>query len=224
MTFTQLQHDSQLKTAIMDELAWTASVDADRIGVAITDGAVTLSGDVRSYPEREAALHAARRVHGVTAVADEMVVRHTSDMPDDSDIAREAATVVDHLTVIMPRGSVQTSVHDHVITLSGAVNWQYQRAAAQQAVTALPGVTGVHNMITLKPTVEVSGPDAKARITAALVRDAQVDARRIHIDVTGSKIRLTGSVSSLAEQRQAEHAAWFTPGVTHVTNELSVAR
>jgi osmotically-inducible protein OsmY len=224
MTFTQLQNDSRLKTAIMDELAWTASVDADRIDVAVTDGAVTLSGDVRSYPEHEAALHAAMRVHGVVAVADEMVVRHTSDMPDDSDLAREVATVFDHLTVILPRGSVQTSVHDHVITLSGAVNWQYQRVAAQQAVTTLPGVTGVHNMITLKPTVEVSGPDAKARITAALVRDAQVDARRIHIDVTGSKIRLTGSVSSLAERRQAEHAAWFTPGVTHVTNELSVAR
>jgi osmotically-inducible protein OsmY len=224
MTFTQLQNDSQLKTAIMDELAWTASVDADRIGVAITDGTVTLSGDVRSYPEHEAALHAAMRVRGVTAVADEMAVRHTSDMPDDTDIAREATAVFDHLTVLMPRGAVQTSVHDHVITLSGTVNWQYQREAAQQAVTALPGLTGVHNMITLKPTVEVPGPDAKVRITAALVRDAQLDARRIHIDVTGSKIRLTGSVSSLAERRQAEQAAWFTPGVTHVTNELSLAR
>lgn len=224
MTFTQLQHDSELKTAIMDELAWTASVDAERIGVAITDGAVTLSGDVRSYPEREAALHAAMRVRGVTAVVDEMVVRHTSDMPDDADIAREAAAVFDHLTVILPRGSVQTSVHDHVITLSGTVNWQYQREAAQQAVTTLPGVTGVHNMIALKPTVEVSGPDAKVRITAALVRDAQLDARRIHLDVTGSRIRLTGSVSSLAERRQVEQAVWFMPGVTHVTNELSVAR
>jgi osmotically-inducible protein OsmY len=224
MTLTQPQTDSQLKSAIMDELAWTASVDADRIGVAITDGAVTLSGDVHSYPEHEAALQAAMRVRGVTAVADEMVVRHTSDMPDDTDIAREAATVFDHRTVIVPRGSVQASVHDHVITLSGMVNWQYQREAAQQAVAGLPGVTGVHNMITIKPTVEVSGPDAKVRITAALVRNAQLDARRVHIDVTGSKIRLTGSVSSLAEGRQAEQAAWFTPGVTHVTNELSLAR
>lgn len=223
MTLTQPQTDDQLKTAIMDELAWTASVDAARIGVAITDGAVTLSGEVRSYPEHEAAMHAAMRVRGVTAVADEMVVRHTSDMPDDTDIASEAANVFDHRTVIVPRGSVQASVHDHVITLSGMVNWQYQREAAQQAVAMLPGVTGVHNMITLRPTVEVSGPDAKVRITAALVRNAQLDARRVHIDVTGSKIRLTGSVSSLAEGRQAEQAAWFTPGVTHVTNELSLA-
>jgi osmotically-inducible protein OsmY len=224
MTLTQPQTDNQLKTAIVDELAWTASVDADRIGVAITDGAVTLSGDVDSYPEHQAALHAAMRVRGVTAVADEMLVRHTSDMPDDTDIAREAETVLDHRTVIVPRGSVQASVHDHVITLSGMVHWQYQREAAQQAVATLPGVTGVHNMITIKPTVELSGSDAKVRITAALVRNAQLDARRIHIDVTAGKIRLTGSVSSLAERQQAEQAAWFTPGVTHVANELSLAR
>jgi osmotically-inducible protein OsmY len=224
MTLTQPQTDNQLKTAIVDELAWTASVDADPVGVAITDGAVTLSGDVDSYPEHQAALHAAMRVRGVTAVADEMLVRHTSDMPDDIDIAREAETVLGHRTVIVPRGSVRASVHDHVITLSGMVHWQYQREAAQQAVAALPGVTGVHNMITIKPTVEVSGSDAKVRITAALVRNAQLDARRIHVDVTAGKIRLTGSVSSLAERQQAEQAAWFTPGVTHVANELSLAR
>jgi osmotically-inducible protein OsmY len=224
MTLTQPQTDNQLKTAIVDELAWTASVDADRIGVAIIDGAVTLSGEVDSYPEHQAALHAAMRVRGVTAVADEMLVRHTSEMPDDTDIAREAETVLDHRTVNVPRGSVQASVHDHVITLSGTVHWQYQREAAQQAVAALPGVTGVHNMITIEPTVEVSASDAKVRITAALVRNAQLDARRIHIDVTAGKIRLTGSVSSLAERQQAEQAAWFTPGVTHVANELSLAR
>lgn len=221
MTSLQRKTDHQLKTSIADELAWTPSVTADRIGVALADGAVTLSGQVPTYPEKEAALRAAMRVGGMTAVADEIVVRHAGGVLDDVDIAREAAIAFDR-TVVVPSGSVKATVHDHVITLSGTVDWQYQREAAWRAVAALPGVSGVRDTISLRPSVVVSPAQAKEKITAALMRNAQLDAQHIQVDVTGSEIRLAGTVSSWAERRQAEYTAWFAPGVTHVYNQLRV--
>lgn len=222
MTRTQHQTDHHLKTAITDELAWTPTVNADRIGVALTDGAVTLSGQVQTFPEKEAALRAAMRVRGVTAVADEIVVQHGAwGVREDVDIAREAGIAFDQ-SVVVPSGSVKAAVHDHMITLTGTVDWQYQREAARRAVAELPGVSGVRNTITLKPRIEVSPADAKKKITAALVRNAQLDAQHVHVEVTGSEVRLTGTVSSWAEYRQAQHAAWYAPGVTHVDNRLTV--
>ena len=220
---TQIRHktDHQLKAAITDELAWTPSVKADRIGVALTDGAVTLSGQVEIYPEKEAALRAAMRVRGVTAVADEIVVQHAWGAHEDVDIAREAGIAFDQ-TVVVPSGSVKAAVHDHVITLSGMVDWQFQREAARRAVATLPGVSGVRNRITLKPSKVVTPAEAKAKITAALVRNAQMDAKHVQVAVTGTEVRLTGTVSSWAERRQAEHAAYFAPGVTDVDNRLHV--
>lgn len=221
MTRIQHQTDHELKEAITDELDWTPSVKADRIGVALTDGAVTLSGEVQSYPEKEAALRATMRVRGVTAVADEIVVRHAWGVPEDADIAREAGAALDR-SVTVPSGRVKAAVHDRAITLSGEVDWQYQREAARHAVAALKGVSAVWNTIRLKPSIVVSPAEAKAKITAALVRNARVDAQHVKVAVTGSEISLTGTVSSWAERRQAENAAWFAPGVTEVDNRLTV--
>jgi len=79
-----------------------------------------------------------------------------------------------------------------VITLTGAVEWQYQRDAAHDAVASLPGLVGINNLILLQPPITVSPEKAKSNITAALVRNARVDARRIRVDVTGSQVTLTG--------------------------------
>ena len=213
--------DHQLKLEIAEELAWTPSVQADRIGVSVTDGAVTLSGEVLSYPERAAATAAVLRVHGVTAVADEIEVAHPAGTHGDSDVAREAGDALDR-TIVVPAGSVKAAVHDHVITLSGTVDWQYQREAAHHAVAGLPGVRGVRNDVALTPSIPVAVADAKAKITAALVRHARMDARHIAVAITDSAVTLTGMVSSAAERHQAEHAAWSTPGVVYVRNELTV--
>jgi hypothetical protein len=95
-------------------------VDAAHIGVAVTDCAVTLSGEVTSYPERYHAEQAAKRVRGVTAVAEEIAVRSTwvTLNDTDTDIAREAGEALDR-SVDVPPGAVTASVHDHRITLPG---------------------------------------------------------------------------------------------------------
>jgi osmotically-inducible protein OsmY len=217
------QSDHQVKEAIIEELDWMPSIQADRIGVAINDGAVTLSGQVQTYPERRAAVQAAFRVRGVIAVDDEIKVHNTWAPRADADIAREASELLER-TPMAPVGSVKAVVHDHFVTLTGSVVWNYEREAIRRHVAMLPGVWGVSNNITLKPKVRVSPGVAKAKIKDALRRNASVEADRINVAVTGDKITLTGNVASGAERTQVGYAAWATPGVTHVENDLHISR
>ncbi len=215
--------DHELKTAIERELEWACDVDSDRIGVTVTTGTVTLSGEVLSYPERAAAVTAALRVRGVTALAEEIAVRHELGRIQDTDIAGDATTALRN-TTLLPADSVQATVHEHTVTLVGAVAWHHQRTAAAHAVSVLPGVIGVQNLIELKPRETiVAGPDAEANVTAALLRNAELDAKDVHVTVSGTEIRLTGQVASWAARHQAEYAAWCTPGVTHVDNQLKIS-
>jgi osmotically-inducible protein OsmY len=154
MTITQDSPDHRLKALIEEELAWTPAINAAHIGVAVDGGAVSLSGDVASYPEKEAAVKATLRIRGVLAVADEISV-HTRwglGPRDDIDIAREAVATLNG-SVVIPKGSVQATVQDGEVTLTGEVAWHYQREATRHAVAVLPGVVLVHNDVTLIPAV-----------------------------------------------------------------------
>jgi osmotically-inducible protein OsmY len=218
---TQMLHPTahQLKSRIVDELGWTPEVDAAQIGVAVTDGAVTLSGEVSDYHQKTAAVRAVLRLSGVNAVADEIVVRHPSGPRPDVDIARDAGEAL-----FRTRGAakVGAEVMDHIVTLTGETAWHFQRLAAARAVEAVDGVTDVRNRVTIVPSQTFSTGEAAARITAALERNAGIDARNVHVRAQGSTVELTGQVTSWAEQRQAGHAAYSTPGVTAVRNLLRV--
>ena len=220
MTQTLHRSDAELKNAVDDELAWTAGVDSAHIGVAVMDGGVTLSGEVDSYPEKLRAEHAALRVRGVTAVAQEISVRNLWMEMNDTDIAREAGEALER-AVDVPDGAVKAAVHDHVITLTGQVPWQFQREAAGHAVHFLRGVTDVANAVAIRPTVSTS--DIKSAISAALVRTARRDGKAtiVTADAAGT-VTLNGSVHSPSERREAERTAWCAPGVVNVDNRLRI--
>jgi osmotically-inducible protein OsmY len=212
----------ELRAAILDELEWTPSVDADHVGVAVgEDGAIIVSGEVSTYPEREEAIRAAQRVAGVTAVADEIIVRHAWSAPSDADLARDVSDAINR-TVTVPPESVKASVHNHVVTLSGRVRWEFQRVAAQRAVGEIPGVRWVKNEVVIQPATVLAPGEAEVLIAAALARNSLLDPQHIHVHIRGSKVSLTGHVRSLAERRRAEEIVWCTPGVTELHNHLTV--
>lgn len=212
-------NDAKIRDAVEAELAWSPEVaDAAGIGVGVHDGIVTLNGTVSSYHQKLAAGTAALSTSGVTAVANEITVVYGA-RHDDADIAERARDAL-RLNAQIPINAVHVHVSNGVVTLSGNVNWDYQRWAARRVAGAVEGVTSVIDTIDL--AARVSSSATKDEIRSAFSRLANVDADHIDVEVLDTSVTLTGVVSSYAEKLAASHAAWASPHVTHVQNDLLV--
>ncbi len=215
-----MSSDNQLQQAVLAELKWEPSVTAAHIGVAANAGVVTLSGHVGSFAEKLAAERAARRVKGVKALAEEIEVRLPfAAKKTDEEIA---AAALDRLAwdVSVPNEAVKVKVEKGRITLTGQVDWQYQRQAAEQDVRGLYGVVGASNQITIKPRVNTS--NISDDIMHALHRSWFFDPKTINVSADGGKVRLSGTVRSWHERQVAAATAWAAPGVTDLVNEIVI--
>jgi osmotically-inducible protein OsmY len=212
--------DSQLKKDVESELEWDAVVNADNIGVAVKDGVVTLSGHLDSFAQKYAAERVVQRVQGVKGLAVELDVRLGAGAKrSDADLALAAESAL-RWHALVPEDRVKVMVEKGWVTLSGEVDWDYQRNHAMKAVRPLTGVLGVTNSMTVKPLVT---PDnIKNRIQGALERQADREAKNIEVIVSGHSVTLKGQVHSWAERTAAQGAAWSAPGITSVINELRV--
>jgi osmotically-inducible protein OsmY len=210
----------ELKTDVLDELAFEPSLDEAGIGIAVNDGVVTLTGHVKSYAEKMAAERAAKRVHGVHGIANDLKVELWPGFQhDDTDIAQAAVNAL-RWNTWLPEGAVTTVVKDGWVTLDGSVPWQYQKIEAERSVANLQGVKGVSNQIAVQSPVQAT--QVERRVQSAFQRTASLDARQVHVETAGSTVILRGTVRSWAEHEDAERAAWSIPGVTAVRNELAI--
>jgi osmotically-inducible protein OsmY len=215
----QTRSDNNIRDDVLLELKWDPKISsASDLAVGVKDGVVTLSGFVPSFWEKDAAEKAVKRVYGVKGIANDIEVKLFWQRTDP-EIARDAVHELDsHISI--PSDRIKVTVKNGWVTLEGTVDWEYQKNLAKSAVKKLKGVTGVTNKIEIKP--KVTPQEVKSKIEEALRRSAELDARRIRVEVDGSTVKLYGGVSSWAEREEAERAAWSAPGTTVVENHIIV--
>ena len=216
-----MKTDAQVKQDVIAELKWDAEIDESKIGVVINNGALTLSGHVPTYRQKMAASAAAKRVAGVLAIVDEIEVRLSSEhRTTDEGLAERIANVL-RWNVSNHFKNIKAEVKNGFVTLTGEVEWQFQRANILQNIEHVSGVINVINLITLKPRVSVG--DVQKRIMEALKRHADIESSKIKVMATNGTVTLSGTVESIDAMDRIEHAAWTAPGVTNVVDNLRVA-
>jgi osmotically-inducible protein OsmY len=210
-TATLTSTDVRIREAVMRQLEWDPQVDAAGIGVTAREGAVTLTGFIDTYAGKLAAERAAKRVHGVRAVANDIDVRLRLARTD-AGIAADAARALELRTSIPV--AVQAAVHNGSVTLTGAVDWLFQKRDAEKALRHIRGVRGIQNHITVVPR---SGErDVRRRIVQTLHANADIDARQIKVAIVGGKATLTGIVRTWLQRIAVEQAVAVAHGVTDV--------
>lgn len=211
---------SALQNKVFEELEWEPGLDTRDLKVSVTDTAVVLYGTVRRYPAKVAIERAARRVHGVQSVRNDLVVTPPpGDRRSDDEIAREARVALADNVIVAPE-HLQVSVARGVVELRGQAETYSARCAAEEAVERLMGVTGVTNLVVLKAVPPV--PGIEAHVSAALKHACGAAGRRIHVSASEGSVTLRGRARCLADRDRAVRAAWDVPGVTAIVDELEI--
>jgi osmotically-inducible protein OsmY len=210
-----------LRQVILEELEYEPSLDAAHIGVSVEKGVVTLTGHVASFAPKQAAITAVRRINGVRAIAEEIEVRYPFEKKlADDEIAKRALDILDWDSTV-PARAIQVLVRNGWVTLTGDVDWYFQKQAAEDDIRKLSGVHGIINNIAIKPCAQAE--DVRMKIEDALRRRLKGEVNGIRVAVQdGSKVILEGFVDNWNERQAIETAAWSAPGVKAVDDRLSV--
>lgn len=215
-----MKTDVQIKKDILDEFDFLPNIDETQIGVLVNEGVVNLTGTVDSYTKKYAAREAVKRVKGVRAIAEDLVVKHGQEYKKtDQDVARRVANFLEWNTAVH-KDNIIVEVRNGIVYLKGEATSYYEKQAANQAIHDLIGVRGVVNDITIKPTIQSA--EIKENILQAFKRLAGLDTENITVTVDDQTVKLQGKVRSLAEKDEAYKTAYNAPGISNVKNELHV--
>jgi len=219
-----MRTNEEIYTDIMDKLDFEPSLDNSNIAIAVKDGVVMLSGTVNNLLEKRIAERAVKSIADVKAIANELEVNIAAKFQhSDAELASAAVNAL-QWDVAVPEEHIQVAVEEGRVTLTGTVDWWYQRNNAEKTIRRLTGVKSVNNQIVIKqPKIEAKVKNVKTQIMREFQRNAAIDANNIEVTLEDSKIILNGTVRSWAESYEAARGAWSVPGITEVENHLSIS-
>src|SRR3954447_23135907 len=212
---------ADLELAVVAELLWDPKVDGEAVAASVDDGVVTLRGTVGTFRQKREARKAAERVAGVVYVDNELDVRLLDEeRRDDAEMRGDVLQAL-MLDAFVPT-TVDATVKEGFVTLSGSADSQYQRDEAEFLAGNVIGVTGVQDDVYLtEPTEDPA--DVQHSIKKALERAAKIEADDITVGTYDGRVTLTGTVGSWYEHDTAVAAAWAAPGVVTVEDRLTVS-
>jgi osmotically-inducible protein OsmY len=134
--------DKDIAAAVVERLAWESSIPKDRIRVKVEKGWITLTGDVDWHFQSEAAEDTCRRLHGVIAVLNQIVIKPRV----------MAAEIQEKIKIALHRSwyeplAITVTAEGGMVRLGGSVRTWHERQQAEAAAWAAPGVIMVDDAI-----------------------------------------------------------------------------
>ena len=216
--------NGKMYTTVIEKLKFEPKLDESNITVSIQGDhdIVVLGGKVSSYNEKLIAEHAVKSLAKVRSIANEIEVDLAIKyMQSDVDLAKAVTRTLKSLASV-PSDHIQSVIQDGVVSLSGEVYWQFQKNNAFNAIKDLIGIKSIINKIVIKQSAKVDASQIQQHIIEEFERHARLDANKIKVIVVGDKVTLEGKVTHFSEIDDAEDAAWSTPGVQKVENNITI--
>jgi osmotically-inducible protein OsmY len=215
--------DELIKKDVIDQLVRDGRVDASKVSVEVSNGAVTLRGNVPSYLSKSSAHVDAQEILGVTDVINQLVVKYPPTIPVPTDLEIEnniknSLTANPDIDLI----EMEVIVSSGRVTLKGTVDACWKKIHAEELVFTEPGVEEIENHLAVVPTGNITDKAIAEDIVASLESKAAVSADGVEVKVTDGDVMLTGSVPNWGIWKAAREAAFYTAGVRKVTNRLKV--
>jgi osmotically-inducible protein OsmY len=143
-----IRTDTDIAKAVRNALEWDALIDNERIQSTVSDGWVTLEGDVDFWREREDAERAILRLAGVVGVINKTKIQ---ERPVDPEEIREQIEFALERRADREAERLRVDVKDGAVDLWGRVHsWQEKRAVIG-SIGHAPGVTQVRDHLQIDP-------------------------------------------------------------------------
>lgn len=140
--------DTDVAQAVRDALEWDVFVPHEQIRSTVSDGAVTLEGEVEHWNQRADAEEAVRKLEGVRLVTNRIQVRPARV---SEPVVRKAIEDALERHIEREARRIQLDIEEGRVTLSGTVRSWAERQAAVGAVRGTPGVQRVEDHLRIEP-------------------------------------------------------------------------
>ena len=212
-----------IKKSIVDSLFWDTRVDASSVKVAVERGTVTLTGSVPTFEARRAAEEDTWIVLGVDKVRNQIAVRIVDPEPSsDDDELLDRINCVLAWDADIDAANIELTVDSGSVVLRGSARYLWEKFRAEQRIVGLLGVKRIRNELEVHPTESVPDEVIASGITDALVRNLNVQAKAIAVEVDEGRVTLSGTVPMHAAHSAAVEAARFTDGVVALEDRIEV--
>ncbi len=227
-----LRPDAALATDVSGAIAGDAATRGSHVQASARAGAVTLTGQVRSYAQRELLAELTSRVDGVEDVELALAIvpsSHRADAEIEGDVTDD---LLEDGRLDGPR--ITARVHGGAATVTGFVGSLAQRDAVvndalRGGATSVDAtglridwIQSVRQRARARQPVPGDGTIAAA-VTRALSEDPRMGLPLPAVRVERGVVTLSGPIVDFRASRAAARDARFVTGVSRVDNRLAVA-
>ena len=155
MRESPLTADRELQERVLRALDGEATLTPASIGVTVRLGIVSLVGQVTTLRDRWAAERVVSKVPCVRAIANDLKVRWNQRGERTSAVILEEVARALSWTTVLPLGAVRATMAEGWVTLSGTVDSEQQRDAAERAIRQVAGLSGVSNVVVVREPANI---------------------------------------------------------------------